>query len=89
MDWVFGDRSEYYHADEGIYYLPIDVLVSLKRPTGDGLGLYDEAFFKRPERLGLYPDLINANSVPIGITISKIQNLFRWLGWIVLLVILM
>lgn len=65
------DRMQYYYMDEGIQYLPVDVLLSLDRPVEDGLGLYDEMILARPERFGLYPNLINRNLIPIGITVSR------------------
>lgn len=56
--------------DQGIHWLPVDVVLSLKRPT-DNFGVYDEMFLARPERLGLYPDVSDPTSeLPLGITAS-------------------
>lgn len=64
------DRAHLYHQDEGIHYLPADVMVNLKRNNG-GLGIQDELFFAKPERFGLVPDLVNpATDLPLGITVS-------------------
>src|SRR6185295_9041284 len=60
------ERNQYYYMDEGIQYLPIDVLLALNRPLDEGFGLYDERFLDRPERLGLYPNILNRNPLPIG-----------------------
>lgn len=68
------ERNQYYYADEGIQYLPLDVLMALDRPVEDGFGLYDERFLARPERLGLYPNLLSNSSIPIGITVSRDSN---------------
>lgn len=65
------DRSSLWHMDEGIHYLPYGVLASLKRPLDSGVGLYDELFLARPERLGLLPDPHDASAPPVGITISR------------------
>lgn len=65
------ERNQYYYMDEGIQYLPVDVLVSLNRPLDSGFGLYDERFLDRPERLGMYPNLTVGNSLPIGLTVSQ------------------
>lgn len=65
------ERSAYWHMDEGVHYLPYKVLVSLRRSKDDGIGLYDEPFFERPERLGLLPDPISKSAPPVGITVSQ------------------
>jgi hypothetical protein len=65
------DRSALWHMDEGIHYLPYGVIASLKRPLDSGVGLYDELFLARPERLGLLPDPHDASAPPVGITISQ------------------
>lgn len=62
------DRLNYYYQDEGIQYLPYDVLVSLKRPNKTGF--FNELFLERPERLGLYKNIQKMNLPPIGITKS-------------------
>ena len=64
------NRIRYYSADEGIQYLPVDVLMAMDRPVGDGLGLYEERMFDHPERFGLYPNFVNPNGPPLGITSS-------------------
>lgn len=72
-------RRDYYHLDEGIQYLPIDVLLALARPVLPEPGasalrlykIYDERLLDHPERLGLYPDPYSGSGVPIGISISK------------------
>lgn len=65
------DRAVYYYMDEGIQYLPADVLASLNRPIEEGLGMYNERILARPERFGLYPNPYNKQLMPIGITASK------------------
>lgn len=65
------DRRAYWHADEGIQWLPYAVIRSLKRPVDDGIGLYDELFLQHPERLGMYPDPLDPNGPPIGLTVSN------------------
>lgn len=66
------ERKAYYSMDEGIQYLPIDVLMSLKRPNDSGLQVMDELLLARPERFGLLPNYINPQSdIPLGITVSK------------------
>lgn len=65
------ERKAYYSMDEGIHWLPVDVLLSLKRPT-DNFGVYDELFLARPERLGLAPNIADPTSdLPLGITVSE------------------
>lgn len=64
------ERNEYYYQDEGIQYLPYDVISSFKRPNSNGKGFYDELFLERPERLGLYKNILDPSLPPIGITIS-------------------
>lgn len=65
------ERNVYYYADEGVQYLPYDVLASMSRPKSDGIGIYDQLFLERPERLGLIPNLYNRDFPPIGITVSQ------------------
>ena len=67
------ERLAYYYTDEGIQYLPLDVLLSLRRPIDGKLGLYDELLLERPERFGLYPNPMK-NWPPIGITMSRDKN---------------
>lgn len=74
------ERNQYYYMDEGIQYLPVDVILSLDRPLDTGFGLYDERFFAHPERLGLYPNLLNNSSLPIGITASQDPEYARQFG---------
>lgn len=70
------DRRVYYHADEGIQYVPVDLILSLDRPLSNkrassaSPGTYDEPFFAKPERFGLYPDIVGKGELPIGITRS-------------------
>lgn len=64
------ERLAYYYTDEGIQYLPLNVLLTLRRPIDGKLGLYDELLLERPERFGLYPNPIK-NWPPIGITMSR------------------
>lgn len=65
------DRKGLYSLDQGIHWLPVDVLLSLKRPN-DSFGIYDELFLARPERLGLYPNVVDPSSdLPLGITASE------------------
>lgn len=64
------DRKALYSMDEGIHWLPVDVMLSLKKAT-DKFGVYDETFFEHPEKLGLYPNLVDPTSeLPLGITVS-------------------
>lgn len=65
------ERMAYYYQDEGIQYLPIDIMLSLNRSVGDGLGLYEERLFARPERFGLYPNPLGKNLLPVGLTSSQ------------------
>lgn len=69
------DRDAYYAMDEGIQYLPVDMLLSLARPIEQGsrfkLGLYDELLLQKPERYGLYPNPRKPFGAPIGITESQ------------------
>ncbi len=66
-----GERKAYYSMDEGIQYLPIDVLMSLKRTDASGLRVMDELLFAHPERFGLLPNYVNPQSdIPLGITVS-------------------
>jgi hypothetical protein len=65
------DRKTLYSMDEGIHWLPVDVVLAFKRSNG-GFGVYDEGFFARPERLGLYPNVVDPLSdLPLGITASN------------------
>ena len=65
------ERRTYYSMDEGIQYLPVDVLMSLKRPSSSGLQVMDELLLAHPERLGLLPNYVNPQSdIPLGITVS-------------------
>lgn len=67
-------RHIYYHKDEGIQYMPIDVMLALNRvKSSDGGGktsirLFDEGFLEKPERFGLFR--LEGHDVPVGITIS-------------------
>lgn len=74
------DRSNLYQQDEGIRWLETNVLVSLDRSKEDGIGLYDEPFFKNPERFGLYKNPLNPNGLPIGITHSNDAGLLPTSG---------
>jgi hypothetical protein len=65
------ERTEYYYMDEGIHYLPFDMLRALRRPTTVPLFLYDEPFLEEPERLGLARNPLNQKYPPIGISISR------------------
>lgn len=66
------DRIEYYHKDEGIRYLPVNVLKALNRPLLSGIGLYNERFLATPERYGLYRNLLDVtDNLPIGITTTN------------------
>jgi hypothetical protein len=65
------ERATYYSMDEGIQYLPTDVLMALNRPTGSGVGLYDELLLAKPERLGLIPNYVSPGGIPVGITSSR------------------
>ena len=73
-------RTYYYHLSEGIEYIPYDMIMSLKRPKEDGIGLYDESFFSHPERMGLFPDVYNVSNPPIGITVSDNPNYVPMMG---------
>lgn len=65
------DRKALYSMDEGIHWLPVDVMLSLKR-ANESMGVYDEAFFAHPERIGLYPNVVDpASDLPLGITVSE------------------
>lgn len=69
------ERLTYYSMDEGIQYLPVDVIMSLKRTDSSGLRVMDELLLAHPERFGLYPNYVNPQSdVPLGITISTDAN---------------
>lgn len=69
---VEGDRKAYYSMDEGIQYLPVDVLASMKRAKEDGFAVVDELFFAKPERMGLLPNYMDTSSdLPLGITVSQ------------------
>lgn len=74
------ERQAYYYADEGIQYLPVDVLLSLDRPFPSGLGLYDERLLARPERFGLYPNPYSQVLPPIGITASEDKDYVSMAG---------
>jgi len=67
------DRMMYYQEDEGIQYLPTNVMLSLKRPTNDTIPtVMDELLLAQPERFGLMPNYVNPGSpLPIGITTSS------------------
>jgi len=73
------DRGTYYHFDEGIQWLPTDVMLSLKRPSSNVFKVMDELLLAKPERFGLlpnyidvlYPNQLNPQAdIPLGITIS-------------------
>jgi hypothetical protein len=78
------ERAQYYAMDEGIQYLPVDVMLSLGRPvlpaTERGplrpYRMYTELFLERPDRLGLVrspfaaADPGGSLSAPIGISAS-------------------
>jgi len=80
------ERRRYYLMDEGIQYLPVDMMMVMKRPVTDSLGIgsivlstsagvedlevYDERLFEKPERIGLYPNPWNPKGPPLGITES-------------------
>ena len=65
-------RSTYYHLDEGIQWIPTNVLLSLKRSDPSSITkVMDETLLARPERFGLLPNYTYPNSpLPIGITAS-------------------
>jgi hypothetical protein len=73
---LFSDqRSAYYSMDEGIQYLPVDILLSLKRADNSGLRVMDELLLAKPERFGLLPNYVNPQSdLPLGITVSDDLN---------------
>ncbi len=68
-------RRIYYHLDEGIQYLPIDVMLALSRARSKAggadpsFGLFDERFLAKPERFGLFR--LKDHDVPVGITVSN------------------
>jgi hypothetical protein len=77
------ERERYYHADEGIQYLPVDVLTALRRPVLDPAlyvhfdpikdipkYLYRQGLLAKPERFGLYPSPFEGDPLPLGITES-------------------
>lgn len=66
------ERKIAYTMDEGIQYLPINVLMALKRPNDSGLRVMDELLLAKPERFGLLPNYANPQSdIPLGITVSQ------------------
>lgn len=77
------ERERYYHADEGIQYLPVDLLRALNRPFVPGwakrveflsdkeIGLYDQRLLAKPERFGLYPSPFEGDQLPLGISESN------------------
>lgn len=72
------ERQAYYQFDEGIQYLPFDVLASLRRPeipenasTFRLYKVYDEGFLECPDRLGLIPSPRGGSTPPIGISVSR------------------
>lgn len=77
---TIAERNNYYYQDEGVQYLPYDVLASMSRPKSDGIGIYNQLFLERPERLGLIPNLYNRDNPPIGITVSNDQNYIPMAG---------
>lgn len=65
------DRKTLYSLDTGIQYLPINVMLSLKRTDPSGFRVMDELLFQKPERFGLLPNYIDPQSeIPLGITVS-------------------
>ncbi len=70
------DRINYYNSDYGLQYLPVNVLLSLKRAdTNSVIKIMDEMFFEHPERFGLLPNYVNPNDpLPIGISRSTDIN---------------
>lgn len=71
------DRRKYYLMDEGIQYLPVDMMMVMKRSVTLAIGVndrdlsvYDERLFEKPERYGLYPNPWNPKGPPLGITES-------------------
>lgn len=66
------ERKIAYSMDEGIQYLPVNVLMSLKRPNDTGLRVMDELLLAKPERFGLLPNYVNPQfDTPLGITVSQ------------------
>ena len=65
------EKRSYYNTSQGIYYLPYDVIASMSRPSDSEFRLYNELFFKDPERLGLIPSPYRESDPPIGITVSS------------------
>jgi hypothetical protein len=65
-------RRKYYFMDEGIQYLPVDMIMSLQRSTADSITfkVYDEKLLAKPERYGMAPNPWNPNAPPLGITES-------------------
>jgi hypothetical protein len=67
LSW--SERAKYYRADEGIHYLPVDLMLALSRSRSDGdepgdpaPGTTTERMLAQPERMGILPYTLAVNA---------------------------